>query len=82
MRITLLVMTLLFGCERTEVTAKEHLEVLLGEEVECFEVHAGEGFLCRSKSGRNYYCPKDKRSFCFFSSRLQLLDPPIEKPNQ
>ena len=81
--LTVLLMSIsCIGCdnERAKIDdVKLEMLLLLGENTDCDNVVLGEGFLCKSETGRNYYCPKDSRKKCFFTARLLLVDKPAEK---
>lgn len=82
MKIILLSIGLLLtSCNRssTQGVAQE-IKSITGESVVCFEITNRAGWLCRSDTKKNYYCPFDSSIDCWFTTRLMLLDPLIEAP--
>lgn len=80
--IWLVILLLALSCnnkrEKEEMVANK-LQIIIGEPVTCLQVYTHEGFLCRSASKKNYYCPYDLYSECFFTPNLKLEEPPAEK---
>lgn len=72
---------LLTSCHRTLTSVTSELKSITGEAVTCFDIDSGDsGWLCRSESKKYYYCPYQSTRDCWFTTRLMLLDPPVEAP--
>lgn len=85
MFIAISIVVVFLGCKHRDATKSVALELqlILGEPVVCYQIYDSSGYLCRTDSigtRRHYYCPNDRDIACFFTNRIQLLDPPAEAP--
>jgi hypothetical protein len=77
---TVLLLITVSACQRDgELSTVKELETITGDKMTCFQIYDDAGFLCKSTSGHNYYCPRNNQKDCFFTLRIQLQDIQAEK---
>lgn len=81
MKTKIVLLLALISCTHRsdEKMVAQKLQLIIGEPVTCLQTYQGEGFLCKSESKKNYFCPYDADSQCFFTPRLKLEEPLAEK---